>query len=150
MRKKLWIAAAVFLADRVFKLLWEHIPPGGVVLIPGVLALRRAMNTGMAFSLFRGHPWLLGVLSVLIIGGAILYFRGKQVPARSAAGLMMMLGGAVGNMADRLLNRFVPDMFELLFVRFAIFNVADIFLVLGCGLTAIGFLHEEQKNPGEP
>ena len=134
------IAVAVFAADRVTKILAGGIPPEGIPLIPGVVRLRYAENTGAAFSMFSGHPWLLGVLSLLIIVGGFLFLRKKILPALAITGLMMMLGGAAGNMVDRLATGFVPDMIELLFVRFAIFNVADSFLCIGCVLTAVSLL----------
>ena len=134
------IAVAVFAADRVTKILAGGIPPEGIPLIPGVVRLRYAENTGAAFSMFSGHPWLLGVLSLLIIVGGFLCLRKKTLPALAITGLMMMLGGAAGNMVDRLATGFVPDMIELLFVRFAIFNVADSFLCIGCVLTAVSLL----------
>ena len=56
------------------------------------------------------------------------------LPGLTVTGLMMMLGGAAGNLADRLLSGYVPDMIEFLFIRFAVFNVADACLVTGCGL----------------
>ena len=144
MRKEIWIAPAVFAADQVTKALSVQMPPEGCVLITGVLGLRYTRNTGMAFSLLSGHPWLLGVLSLLIIAGAFLFLRKKNIPALAMTGLMMMLGGAVGNMADRFATGFVPDMIELLFVRFAIFNVADSFLCIGCALTAVSLLRRTQ------
>ncbi len=144
-KKAMWlIAAGVFAADRVTKILAGGIPPEGIPLIPGIVRLRYAENTGAAFSMFSGHPWLLGVLSLLIIAGAFLFLRKKNIPAPAMTGLMMMLGGAVGNMADRFATGFVPDMIELLFVRFAIFNVADSFLCIGCALTAVSLLRRTQ------
>ena len=56
------------------------------------------------------------------------------------AGLMLMLGGALGNLADRLLTGTVTDMIELLFVRFAVFNVADACLTAGCALMIVSLL----------
>ena len=53
---------------------------------------------------------------------------------------MLMLGGALGNAADRLLLGYVPDMIELLFVRFAVFNAADAALTIGCGMMLISLL----------
>jgi len=49
---------------------------------------------------------------------------------------MLMLGGAVGNMIDRLFTGYVVDMIEVLFIDFAIFNVADAALTVGCLLMA--------------
>ena len=140
------IPVLILAADRITKALASDIPPEGTVLIPGVLGLRYTRNTGAAFSMLSGHPWLLGILSLAVIAAAFLILRKKKLSALTAAGLMMMLGGAVGNMIDRFLTGYVPDMIEFLFVRFAIFNVADTFLCIGCALTAIGLLGNEDKG----
>lgn len=146
MKKTGWIAAMVFLADRITKAFWDRIPQGGSRLIPGVLGLRQARNTGMAFSLFSGHPWLLGMVSLVLIAGAFFLLRGKELSTPSRIGLMMMLGGGLSNLADRLLLGYVPDMIELLFMRFAIFNVADACLVVGCGLVMISLFGREKDG----
>ncbi len=136
----LWIAAAVFVIDRIAKMLCGGIPPEGIAVLPGIVGLRYAENTGMAFSLFSGQPWLLGLLSLLVIAGAFLYLRKKKIPRLPSIGLMLMLGGAAGNMVDRFVTGYVPDMIEFLFVNFAVFNVADMGLTVGCALVIIGLL----------
>ena len=136
-------AAAVFIADRVTKILAPGIPENGVVLIPGVIGLRYAENRGIAFSLLSGAPWALGVVSLLIIAAAFFCLRGKKLQPLALTGLMMMLGGAAGNMVDRFVHGFVPDMIEVLFMNFAIFNVADMFLCIGCGLVIISLLRKD-------
>jgi len=141
--RKVWpwvVAAAVFIADRVTKILAPGIPENGVVLIPGVIGLRYAENRGIAFSLLSGAPWALGVVSLLMIAAAFFCLWGKKLQPLALTGLMMMLGGAAGNMVDRFVHGFVPDMIEVLFVNFAIFNVADTFLCIGCGLVIISLL----------
>ncbi len=147
----LWLIPVLILAaDRVTKALAVNIPPEGETLIPGVLGLRYTRNTGAAFSMLSGHPWLLGVLSFAVIAAAFLFLRKRQLSALTAAGLMMMLGGALGNMIDRFFTGYVPDMIEFLFVNFAIFNVADTFLCVGCALTAVGILFSGDKGGGKP
>ena len=141
-----WIAGAVFLADRGTKLLWDRIPAGGRTLIPGVIGLYPARNTGMAFSLFSGQPWLPGLLSLGIIAAAFFFLRGKELSRLTRTGLMMMLGGAAGNLADRFFTGSVPDLFEFLFVRFAVFNVADACLVIGCGLVMLDLFRGEKHG----
>lgn len=148
MRKEIWIAPAVFAADRVCKILAERIPPGGKVLIPGILGLRYTRNTGMAFSLFSGHPWLLGLLSLLIVAGAFRFLWKKEIPPLPFIGLMLMLGGAAGNMADRLFGGSVPDMIELLFVRFAVFNPADMALTIGCAMMMLHLIFGRSQPSG--
>ena len=150
MRKgKVWpaaIAVLVFAADRVTKILARNIPAEGVPVIPGVIGLRYAENRGIAFSLLSGVPWLTGALSLAIIVAGFLFLRGKRIPPLPMAGLMMMLGGATGNMVDRFGFGYVTDMIEPLFVRFAVFNVADACLTVGCGLVILSLLTGWKKE----
>ena len=141
--KRIWpgiLAAAVWTADRITKILAPGIPEEGQVLIPGVVGLRYAENRGIAFSLLSGVPWLPGVLSLAAVIGGFLLLRKKKIPPLAMTGLMMMLGGALGNMVDRFLLGYVPDMIEVLFMEFAIFNVADAFLCVGCALVILRLL----------
>ena len=107
-----------------------------VTLIPGLIGLRYAHNTGMAFSLFSGNPWALGVISVALVAGGFLVLRRYRLGVLPAVSAMLMLGGALGNMIDRFARGYVIDMFEVLAFRFAIFNVADAALCVGCALMA--------------
>ena len=144
MKKIYWIIpAVVFTLDRVTKILALKIPEEGAVLIPGVIGLRYSENKGIAFSLLSGAPWLLGILSLALIVGGFLFLRKKTLPDLIWIGLMMMLGGAAGNMIDRFFTGYVPDMIEFLFVKFAIFNVADAFLCIGCALVIIHLLTDK-------
>jgi len=142
MRKLKWympIAALVFLLDRLTKALAIRMT-GPVTLIDGVLGLQYVENTGMAFSLLSGRPWLLGVLSVIVILTGFLLLRRQPMGPVSKTGAMLMLGGALGNAADRFLTGYVVDMIEIRLFRFAIFNVADTFLVTGVCLMIISLL----------
>ena len=152
MWNRIWpwaLAAAVFAADRATKMFAGRIPADGTVLVPGVVGLRYTENRGIAFSMLSGRPWLLGVFSLLAIAAAFLYLRKKEIRPLSMAGLMMMLGGAAGNMVDRFVTGYVPDMIEFLFVRFAIFNVADVFLCTGCGLVILRLLLRKDDAEGK-
>ena len=149
MIKKIWpwtVAAAVFAADRVTKILSPGIPEEGLVLVPGVAGLRYAENRGIAFSMLSGTPWALGAASLVIIAAAFFFLREKKLHPLTLTGLMMMLGGAAGNMADRFFLGFVPDMIEVLFMKFAVFNVADACLCVGCGLVILALLLNKQKT----
>ena len=135
MRKFYWIAALVVIIDQVTKWLCARLT-ASVTLIPRVLALTYAENTGMAFSLFSGRAWVLGVVSAVCILVGWLVLRRYRLGTTSRIAAMLMLGGAVGNMIDRFLRGYVVDMFEALFVDFAIFNVADAALTVGTILLA--------------
>ena len=149
MRKEVWIAPAVFAADQGMKWAAERMEAAEQTVIPGVLALRLTHNTGMAFSLFSGHSWLLGLLGLLIAAGAYLYLRKKEIPRLPFIGLMLMAGGAAGNMADRWFLGYVRDMIELKFVRFAVFNLADAALTVGCGLLILYVLRDGGNHASE-
>ena len=140
LRKECLIVPAVLTADRALKLLAPRLPAEGLPLLPGILRLRYTENRGIAFSLLSGQPRLLGVLSLILIAGMILFLRKKRLKPFPFSALMLMLGGALGNAADRLLLGYVPDMMELLFVRFAVFNAADAALTVGCGMMLISLL----------
>ena len=140
LRKEYLIAPAVILADRALKLLAFRLPDEGMTLIPGVLGLRYTENRGIAFSLLSGQPRLLGILSLAAAAGMALFAVRKKPRPFPLAALMLMLGGALGNAADRLALGYVPDMIETLFMRFAIFNLADAALTVGCGMMLISLL----------
>ena len=130
----------VLLLDRVTKELAPSIPAGGIPLIPGVLGLRYAENRGAAFSILSGYPRLLGVLSLVILVAAFLWLRKKHLAPFPLVALSLMAGGAAGNMFDRLIRGYVPDMIETLFISFPVFNIADSCLTVGCALMVISLL----------
>ncbi len=144
----LYYLAALLLAaaDQVTKALTRAHLAGGtdVTLIPGVLGLTYVENTGMAFSSLSGMTPLLTAVSLaasILIAVAIW----RQWLGRSPFCqwmLALLLAGAVGNLIDRALFGYVTDMIEVLFVRFAVFNVADCCVVAGAfGL--MGYLLRE-------
>ena len=142
-RRKLtfWlIVAAVLVLDRITKELAPGIPAGGIMLIPGVIGLRYAENTGIAFSLLSGVPRLTGVLGLAVVAGGYVWLRKKDIAPFPPVALALMAGGALGNMADRLIRGFVPDMIETLFMNFPVFNIADSCLTVGCVLMMISLL----------
>ena len=134
-----WIALLVLTADQAVKYLACRLQ-ATFPLIPGVLAFTYAENTGMAFSLLSGRSWLLGLISAAVIVLGLLALRRYRLGPLPSVAAMLMLGGAAGNMIDRLLLGYVVDMFEVLLFRFAIFNVADAALTVGCALMAASLL----------
>ena len=139
MKRYAWIAAAVLAADQLVKALARDLT-GPVTLIPGMIGLTYSENTGMAFSLFSRHTWLLTLFSVALIAVGWLLLRRYQLGRLSRIAAMLMLGGALGNLIDRIFMGYVVDMFEVLLFRFAIFNVADAALTIGSALLAATLL----------
>ena len=143
------IALTVIIADRVAKLSAAHLT-SPIALIPGVIGLRYAENTGMAFSLFSGMPWLLGLLSLAIIVTGYLVLRQYRLGKLAMTAAMLMLGGAVANMIDRFALGYVVDMIQFLFIDFPIFNVADSCLVVGALLMAWSLLRRPEEWHANP
>lgn len=121
-----------------------------VQAIPGVFQLKGVYNTGAAFSMLNEHSWILLVISIVAtIGLTYLMkdFNFKRRPLYSTA-LVLIYSGCIGNMIDRMFNNFqVYDFIEVLFVNFAIFNIADSYLTIGIILMAIYLLFFDQKDP---
>ena len=134
-----WIALLTLAADQAVKYLACRLQTT-FTLIPGVLAFTYAENTGMAFSLLSGRSWLLGLISAAVIVLGLMALRRYRLGPLPSVAAMLMLGGAAGNMIDRLFHGYVVDMFEVLLFRFAIFNVADAALTVGCVLMAASLL----------
>lgn len=149
--KRLGISAAALLAvlaaDRVTKRLAVSVLSGGAkVFIPGVLGWRYAENTGAAFSALSGSGLLLILLTAaLIIAAIVWYLRHGDCNRWLAAGVTLIVAGGLGNLYDRLTLGYVIDFIEVLFVRFAIFNVADVAVVCGTVCLIIGILKTEGR-----
>lgn len=141
-----WVALAAAALDRITKVLAMRAPDGHV-LIPGVLNARFVQNTGMAFSLFSGQPAVLTALTLALI--AILTFwllKRPEEPRLMRAGLWLIVGGGAGNLYDRLVYGYVIDFLDPVFVRFAVFNVADACICVGAGLAILSLIYDEVRR----
>ncbi|MEI6180492.1 MAG: signal peptidase II [Chloroflexales bacterium] len=106
-------------------------------------------NTGVAFSLFQGHAELLSLSSLLIIAGAI-YFYSTQLPKeclRFQVIMGLVMGGALGNLLDRVRLGYVVDFFQVGW--FPIFNLADSAITVGAGLLMLQFIYDEFVQRGD-
>ncbi len=113
-------------------------------LISGVFHLTHVQNPGVSFGLFPdGTLWfgLIGLVFTLLL--IVWYYRwGKELPwGYLATGLLA--GGALGNVWDRLFRGYVIDFLD--FRVWPVFNVADIAIVVGCGLIFWGIVRTEMK-----
>jgi signal peptidase II len=106
------------------------------------LALTYVRNDGIAFGLFQGIPQLFTITSLLIVAGAI-YFYLRHLPEHDRwlpVMLGLIIGGAIGNVIDRLRFGYVVDFIKTLGGRFPVFNVADSAVVIGICLMTIHML----------
>jgi signal peptidase II len=149
-RFHLLIALSVVLLDRVTKwVVAQNIPlHDGKQVIPGFFRITHVENRGAAFGLFADSPtqWKIAMLVLfsivaLVVVSALLW-RNSHAMTTTGIGLALILGGALGNLWDRLLNGRVVD-FLLFYVgqyQWPAFNVADSAIVVGAGLLVIEIL----------
>lgn len=137
------LAAALILADQASKyLVRAHIPLGeSVPFLPRILELTYVQNTGAAFSILREHTWILTLMSAVIVVVIALLVARRVITGRlgllSAA---LIMAGGVGNLIDRLVFRYVTDMFRTVFMDFPVFNVADCCITVGVLLLCVYLL----------
>ncbi len=137
------LPVGIYVLDRVTKVWAQQVlafEPGGMTVWNNMLRLVYVENTGMAFGMLAGRRWLLVFLSLAAVIAAFISLRPYRLGLWAKLSLLSIMGGMAGNLADRLLFGYVVDMFDLLFVRFAIFNVADIFISLGAVFLCISLL----------
>jgi len=144
-------AALVVLLDQFFKrwVVRSIDLFGGMDLIPGVIELTHIHNTGAAFGIFAGQRWLLAAVAFIACLVLIFILLRYTEGFWGTLGLSAVLGGAVGNLVDRVLYGYVIDMFRTLFIDFAIFNIADIFITLGFITFCIHFISASVKTAKE-
>ena len=146
------VAALVYLADRLTKTWAEQRLPGDPIeVITGVVTLRFATNPGGAFSLGQSAPWFFAaVTAIVVVLIAVTAFR--HTSALTGLSLGLVLGGALGNLTDRLtrgdgFDGHVVDFIDL--QVWPVFNIADAAIVVGAIALAMGsFLGDRRQRAG--
>lgn len=146
------VAIAVFALDRITKILVEtSLPVGGSIDVVGQwVRISHVTNSGAAFGLLPERTTLLSILSVVAVLAIVFYYRRLAADSRLiAATLGMQLGGAVGNLVDRIGQGYVVDFVDVGVpggARFWSFNVADSSIVVGIiAVTALLWWEERQQ-----
>lgn len=136
-----WLTIAIIAADQISKALVRSVVAlyDSITVIPGLLDLAHVRNEGVAFGLFNSsdlrHKWVLTTgLALAALAGITYYARHIREDERLARiGLSMILGGALGNLIDRVRNGYVLDFVDV-YLRgwhFWAFNVADACITFG-------------------
>lgn len=132
------ILAAILVAlDQIVKYLVRvNIPLGtSIPFLPYLLDLTYVQNTGAAFSLLRQHTWVLTLTSaVVVLVMCWLVVKGFFKNRLGLFSAALVLAGGMGNLIDRAVFGFVTDMFQTVFMDFAVFNVADCCITIGVPL----------------
>lgn len=141
------IALIVFLIDQGTKYLIatrleiaEQIP-----VIKDFFIITSHRNRGAAFGILQGQQWFFILVTVIVVIGIIWYLnKARKTRKLLPTALALVLGGAVGNFLDRILNGEVVDflMFNFGSYTFPIFNVADSCIVIGVALIILDTLRD--------
>jgi signal peptidase II len=115
-------------------------------VINGILSLTHLRNNGAAWSILEGQQWFFVLTTVIVLAVAIWFWLKNLSKNWYAIGLTLIISGALGNFIDRVRQRYVVDMFQLDFINFPIFNVADILLSIGFVVLFIGILIEKDEG----
>ena len=151
----LWLSLGVIAVDQYTKyLIMEHFDEfESLVLLP-VLDLMRLHNEGAAFSFLSGaggwQRWMFIVIGLAVGAGIVVWLR--QLPAKGrgllAAGLALVLAGAIGNVIDRILWGHVVDFIRVHYQEwyFPAFNAADSAITIGVGLLLLDSLLDYRRS----
>jgi signal peptidase II len=145
----------VLLFDQCTKLLADamlvlHQP---VAVIPG-FAFMKAYNSGAAFSFLSNasgwQRWFFVVLAMVVIGILLVWLRRLPAAAvRTRLALVLILGGAAGNLIDRLVYGYVIDFIDIYYDswHWPAFNIADAAISVGAFLLVLDAFRGGQENP---
>ncbi len=152
------ISAIVFAIDRVTKMIVEARVSAFDVhnVIPGFFDIVHSQNRGVAFGIMNDSTsaWrtvvLIAFSAAALLLVAVLLWRASRLDRWTALGLALVLGGAAGNLFDRILWGRVTDFLELYIGEFhwPTFNVADSCIVIGSGLLLLELLRPKRQTAG--
>ena len=150
------VAGVVFALDRLTKWLIEtRVSPLDVhTVIPGFFDIVHSQNRGVAFGLFNdGHSDLRTALLIAFSAAAValvagLLWNAAKLDGWNVWGLALILGGAVGNVYDRILSGRVTDFLEFYLgsLHWPTFNLADSAIVMGSGLLLLEMYRKPKRQ----
>lgn len=123
-----------------------HQPP--FVIWDGVFELLYSENRGAAFGMMQGGKWFFLAITGIACA-AMLYFlikERKRLHFMMTFSLALLLSGAIGNLIDRVALGYVRDMIYVALIDFAVFNVADMAVTVGCCLLVLDLLFFKGKK----
>lgn len=143
------VCGVIIAVDQITKqLIYKNIFYGSsIVLIPRFLEISHVHNTGAAWGMFNQHTGILSAVTLAACAGlAFLYSQSKK--KLFSAALLMVIGGALGNLIDRISRGFVIDFIRVWIFKYEFpnFNVADSCITVGCVLMIIAVMLSGRKN----
>lgn len=122
-------------------------PSGSFALIENVLHFTYVENRGAAFGMLQDHRWVFMVFSVIGIAAmAVWLVKAKPESRWERVSVAFIVGGGIANMIDRVRLEYVIDFIDCRFINFYVFNVADSFVCVGCGMFMAYVIWEEIRE----
>lgn len=118
-------------------------------IIKNFLNITYCENKGIAFGLASGYVQLFSIITLVIIVTILICvcINFKKINTFLSIGIGLLISGGVGNLIDRLIRSYVVDFIDFGdFINFPIFNIADIFVVIGVIVIGISFLKNEKLD----
>lgn len=145
------IIVLIVIGDQSLKYwITNNIQLGAVdTLIPGIISLTNLRNIGAAWSILEGQQWFFIIVSIIAIGLILFFLWRYRNNWKFSWPLVLILAGTIGNFIDRIKMGYVVDMFQLDFINFPIFNIADMCLTVGVVLMIIAILFEDEVTKNE-
>jgi len=143
-------ALSVFLDQLTKAIVRKYVAARGVIeVISGFFEIRYIDNTGAAFGMFRGRNTIFIIISILVIGFVFVYYRQFKGNLWMRLSLGLLLGGALGNLIDRVIFRSVTDFIRVrwwfIHLRWwPIFNLADAFICIGAAMLMVGMFRRNE------
>ncbi len=146
----IWIllTVAIIALDQIVKYIVEmNISSTDIItVIPKVIDFVFVKNTGAAFSIFSNSTKLLGLISILFCIAVIVYWMMKRPKSKLfCLSLSLLFAGAAGNAIDRIFRGYVVDFIETTFIKFPVFNIADVAITVGGAILVIYFLFFDKE-----
>lgn len=118
-------------------------------IIKNFLNITYCENRGMAFGLASGYVQLFAIVTLVIIVAILICvcINFRKINTFLSVGIGLLISGGVGNLIDRLIRSYVVDFIDFGdFINFPVFNIADIFVVIGVIVIGISCLKNEKLD----
>ena len=142
------VVALIACGDQIIKwmvvhslVMYEKIP-----ILGGLVTVTNIRNSGAAYNLFSDMTWLLIFFPGIVMAFGLIYIGVKSKTSNKMLmlALSMVIGGGLGNLIDRITEGYVVDFLDIKIIP--VFNVADMFICVGCGLLFIYLLFVDGKH----
>ncbi|MEG1312418.1 MAG: signal peptidase II [Romboutsia sp.] len=119
---------------------------GSMPIIESVFHLTYVENRGAAFGMFQNNQIIFVVVALVASIFGLYYLHTKKVNIVGKTGIILIISGAIGNLIDRIRLGFVVDYFDFRFIWEYVFNIADIFVVIGTILLCIYIIYFDNEK----